>query len=119
MPFLAWMLIAVGVGIVSGIETWVWMRHRTSALGVAAVWTTGIVVVLAIGAALVTGGSSSDAGSDDSSSADHCDPNYEGGCVPDTGGDVDCTEIADTNLTVVGDDVDGLDRDGDGIACES
>jgi hypothetical protein len=116
MPFWAWILIAVGVGVVSGIETWAWMRHRTSALGVAAVWTIGIVVVLAIGAALVTGGSSTD---DDSPSADQCDPNYEGGCVPDTGGDVDCTEIADTDLTVVGDDVDHLDRDGDGVACES
>jgi hypothetical protein len=115
MPFLAWMLIGVGVGVVSGMETWAWMRHRTSALGVAAAWTIGIVVVLAIGAAVVTGGSSTD----DSSSADQCSPNYEGGCVPDTGGDVDCTEIADTDLMVVGDDVDHLDRDGDGIACES
>ena len=48
-----------------------------------------------------------------------CDPNYEGACVPATYGDVDCGEIPETDFYVVGDDVYGLDGDGDGIACES
>jgi hypothetical protein len=48
-----------------------------------------------------------------------CDPNYEGACVPNTGYDVDCADVAATDFSVVGEDVDGLDGDGDGIACES
>jgi hypothetical protein len=48
-----------------------------------------------------------------------CDPNYEGACVPVDQGDVDCGDLAETDFDVVGDDVDGLDGDGDGIACES
>jgi hypothetical protein len=39
--------------------------------------------------------------------------------VPDEGFDVDCAEIAATDLTVIGPDVYGLDADGDGVACES
>ena len=52
-------------------------------------------------------------------SGDGCDPNYQGACVPTSYGDVDCGEIPETDFYVVGDDVDGLDGDGDGIACES
>ena len=48
-----------------------------------------------------------------------CDPNYEGACVPVDQGDVDCGDLVETDFDVVGDDVDGLDGDGDGIACES
>jgi hypothetical protein len=48
-----------------------------------------------------------------------CDPNYEGACVPTDVGDVDCGDLLETDFYVVGDDVDGLDGDGDGIACES
>jgi hypothetical protein len=48
-----------------------------------------------------------------------CDPNYEGACVPVDQGDVDCGDLVETDFYVVGDDVDGLDGDGDGIACES
>lgn len=47
-----------------------------------------------------------------------CDANYSG-CVPAGGGDVNCGDISDTNIQVLGSDVDGLDRDGDGIGCES
>jgi len=46
-----------------------------------------------------------------------CDPNYTG-CVPDTGYDVDCSEV-DGPVEVIGTDVDGLDADSDGIGCES
>jgi TolA-binding protein len=48
-----------------------------------------------------------------------CDPNYEGACVPTDMGDVDCGDLVETDFDVVGYDVDGLDGDGDGIACES
>jgi hypothetical protein len=48
-----------------------------------------------------------------------CDSNYEGACVPTDYGDVDCGDLLETDFDVVGVDVDGLDGDGDGIACES
>jgi hypothetical protein len=47
-----------------------------------------------------------------------CDPNYSG-CVPAGIGDVDCGELSETNIQVLGSDPDGLDADGDGIGCES
>jgi hypothetical protein len=56
---------------------------------------------------------------DSGSGAGGCDPNYEGACVPVDQGDVDCGDLVETDFYVVGDDVDGLDGDGDGIACES
>ncbi len=53
-----------------------------------------------------------------------CDPNYSGGCVP-IASDVDCGGGSGNGpayfygtATVVGSDIYGLDRDGDGIACE-
>jgi hypothetical protein len=33
--------------------------------------------------------------------------------------DVNCGDISETDFNSVGDDPDGLDRDGDGVACES
>jgi hypothetical protein len=48
-----------------------------------------------------------------------CDANYSG-CVPAGVGDVDCTELDETDIEVVGEDVYGLDgNDNDGVACES
>jgi hypothetical protein len=54
-----------------------------------------------------------------------CDPNYAGGCVP-IDSDVDCAggsgngpSYVDGPVRVVGSDIYGLDRDGDGIGCES
>lgn len=56
---------------------------------------------------------------DDGSGDESCDPNYSG-CVPAGVGDVDCTELDQTDIEVIGDDVYGLDgNDNDGIACES
>lgn len=45
-----------------------------------------------------------------------CDPNYTG-CVPVSSGDVDCYEVGE-EVEVVGEDVYGLDLEGDGNACE-
>lgn len=52
-------------------------------------------------------------------SSDGCSPEYAGACVPDDAGDVNCTDLYDTDFDSVGSDPYGLDRDGDGIACES
>lgn len=45
-----------------------------------------------------------------------CDPNYSG-CVPAYPPDVNCPEV-DGPVQVLGSDPHGLDRDGDGVACE-
>lgn len=54
-----------------------------------------------------------------------CDPNYSGACVP-IASDVDCAGGSGNGpayvqgpVQVVGTDIYGLDRDGDGIGCES
>ena len=59
-----------------------------------------------------------------SAQAAGCDPNYEGACVP-VASDVDCAGGSGNGpayvagpVYVVGSDVYGLDRDGDGVACE-
>lgn len=53
-----------------------------------------------------------------------CDPNYSGACVP-IASDVDCAGGSGNGpayvqgpVRVVGDDIYGLDRDGDGTACD-
>lgn len=56
--------------------------------------------------------------------ATNCDPNYSGACVP-IASDVDCgggsgngPAYVYSTVTVVGYDIYGLDRDGDGYGCE-
>lgn len=56
--------------------------------------------------------------------AQQCDPNYAGACVP-IASDVDCAggggngpAYVQGPVRVVGTDIYGLDRDGDGIGCE-
>ena len=46
-----------------------------------------------------------------------CDPNYSGACVPVYPPDVNCNGFE--NVRVIGEDVHGLDRDNDGIGCET
>jgi hypothetical protein len=57
--------------------------------------------------------------------ADPCDPNYEGACVP-IASDVDCAGGSGDGpayvrgpVYVVGSDIYDLDRDGNGVGCES
>jgi resuscitation-promoting factor RpfB len=57
--------------------------------------------------------------------APQCDPNYSGACVP-IASDVDCAGGSGNGpayvqgpVRVIGTDIYGLDRDGDGIGCES
>jgi hypothetical protein len=47
-----------------------------------------------------------------------CDPNYEGACVPIVPYDLNCADIG-AMVTVVGDDPNRFDADGDGYGCES
>jgi hypothetical protein len=54
-----------------------------------------------------------------------CDPNYSGACVP-IASDVDCAggsgngpAYVDGPVRVIGDDIYDLDRDGDGVACDT
>ena len=55
----------------------------------------------------------------------HCDPNYGGACVP-IASDVDCASgrgngpaYLSEPATVIGNDIYDLDRDNDGVGCES
>ncbi len=133
MTTALWLLAAVTVGAVVTLEAWWWLRHGRSSLAVASEWVeerlgfffaVGIAVVVLVA---VFGGSDSaqtdpppaEAQGFSSESESGCDPNYEGACVPDVPYDVNCDEIDGTDVAVVGEDVNGLDRDGDGVACES
>ncbi len=56
--------------------------------------------------------------------AQSCDPNYSGACVP-VASDVDCAGGSGNGpayvrgpVYVVGRDIYGLDRDGDGVGCD-
>ena len=77
-----------------------------------------LVVALAIGAAAL--GVAPAAGAQKGS----CDDNYSGACVP-VASDVDCEGGSGNGpayvsgpVTVVGNDIYGLDRDGNGVGCE-
>ena len=54
-----------------------------------------------------------------------CDPNYAGACLDPNSSDYDCDGGSGNGpdytgtVRVVGDDPHGLDRDGDGVACEA
>ena len=79
-----------------------------------------IVVALAMTAAAI--GVAPATGAQQSSS---CDSNYSGACVP-VASDVDCEGGSGNGpayvsgpVTVVGDDIYGLDNNSDGVGCES
>jgi hypothetical protein len=132
----AWYACAVGIGLLVSIEAWAWMRHRVSAVGlvVTGAFSIGaalavLAVVVGIGYGIVTGlaGDEVEKASSASGSAvsdERCDPNYEGECLDADASDYDCAggsgdgpEYAGP-VEVVGSDPYGLDRDGDGFACE-
>src|SRR4051794_24616463 len=105
MPLWAWLLIAVGSGVLIGVEAYAWMGPRTSAiflagvgLGSLAVGLIALSIVAAIAYGMFAGVTGIDplgfdaATSTSNSPAGRCDPNYEGACVPTNRGDVDCDE---------------------------
>ncbi len=65
-----------------------------------------------------------DEGQDEVATSD-CHPSYKGACVPADVSDVDCASGSGDGpaytgrVRVVGPDVYDLDRDGDGVGCES
>jgi hypothetical protein len=48
-----------------------------------------------------------------------CDPSYPTVCIKSPPPDLNCGDISHKNFKVTGSDPHGLDRDGDGIGCES
>jgi hypothetical protein len=50
---------------------------------------------------------------------DNCDSSYPDICIPPFPPDLDCSDIADKDFTVLPPDPHGFDRDGDGIGCET
>ncbi len=54
-----------------------------------------------------------------SSNDKNCYPSYIGVCVPPPPALINCSDIPETDFTVKGPDPHDLDRDGNGIGCES
>jgi hypothetical protein len=60
------------------------------------------------------------------STTSNCDPSYKGACLDPSASDYDCAggsgdgpKYVQGPIQVVGDDHFGLDRDGDGVGCET
>jgi hypothetical protein len=49
----------------------------------------------------------------------NCDPSYPDVCIKSPPPDLNCPDIPNKNFKVIGNDPHGLDRDSDGIGCES
>jgi hypothetical protein len=77
------------------------------------------VIALTVAAMIAGCGNSTGAASESG-----CDPNYGGACLDPNASDYDCEGGSGNGpkytgpVRVVGDDRYGLDRDGDGYACE-
>lgn len=70
---------------------------------------------------LSSGGATKPTPSTSATTSGQCDPNYDP-CIPLSAYDLDCPDIYNLGLSrirVIGKDVHRLDRDRDGIACES
>lgn len=81
---------------------------------------TFAIIMCGVGFALATTANEAPA----AATALGCDSNYSGACVP-VASDVDCEggsgngpEYVAGPVTVIGDDIYGLDRDGNGVGCE-
>ena len=139
METWAWFAIAVGVGVLVGVEVWAWLRHGMSAVALAFAGGLMLVqgaviaaIVATIGLGLVAGVSGWDpAGLNEGSSGaavesgGSCDPSYPDACLDPDAPDYDCEagsgdgpEYVAGPVEVTGDDPYDLDRDGDGIGCD-
>ena len=50
---------------------------------------------------------------------EECDSSYPDTCIPSPPPDLNCGDISDKRFKVLPPDPHGLDRDGDGVGCES
>lgn len=50
---------------------------------------------------------------------ENCDPSYPDVCIPPSPPDLNCDDVPYNDISVVGEDPHGFDREGDGIGCES
>lgn len=130
--YMRWMpsVFAAAVGVVGGVlihsafHNWVIDLSAAAMVGIGLGLTNKTFLprlnqraLLSAAAAvgLVVGGLVADSANFVTPFAD-CDPNY-GGCIP-VSGDVDCSDL-NSAIQVTGIDIYQLDRDGDGIACET
>lgn len=138
MPLWAWFAGALAAGVLIGIESWAWMRHRKSAVGLAAAGAVSLgvaLVAVAFAASIAYGVASGISGWDPAGMFEEqvssatpttrsCDSNYNGECLDPDAYDYDCAGGSGDGphytgpVEVVGSDPYGLDRDGDGYACE-
>ena len=139
MATWAWFAIAASIGALVGLEVWAWLRHGTTAIGLAIAGGFALVqglivaaVVASLALAIIAGATGWDpAGlNEDTSGAavesgGSCDPSYSDACLDPDAVDYDCQggsgdgpEYVSGPIEVTGDDPFGLDRDGDGVACE-
>ena len=85
---------------------------------------TGMIATTGTITTTVTGGIGTTAAP---ASTGGCHPSYQGTCIPPNVSDADCAGgsgngpyyVQEKNIRVVGPDVFDLDRNGDGIGCES
>lgn len=135
VPLWLWMLTAVAFGGLVGLEAWAWMRHGMSAVVLATLGAVSVgtmlltaLVIGAIGYGMISAISGWDplrlGTASGGSGSGRCDSNYAGACLDPDAADYDCAGGSGDGpryvgtLSVVGADVFGLDRDGDGVACE-
>jgi uncharacterized membrane protein len=85
-----------------------------------------VVALLAVAAAMPSPASSAPSTSSTSAAKKKCHPGYRGACLKRNAGDYDCAGGSGNGpnyvrgpIRVVGSDPFDLDRDGDGIACDT
>lgn len=139
MTLLLGLLIAAGAGMLVGLEAWAWMRHGKSAIGLVIGGTLSLGIALLAGLVAVmiaysvlsaiigwdpAGLGTLETSSQQAPDGSECDPNYADACLDPNAGDYDCAGGSGDGpqysglVTVTGDDVYDLDRDGDGTGCE-
>jgi hypothetical protein len=138
MSLWLWFTCALGIGLVSALESWAWMRHRMSAIALAATGTLSlgaaliaISIMVGIGYGVLSAvsgwdpaGWSTEETSSASAAGRSCDPTYRGECLDSNAVDYDCAGGSGNGpeyagpVEVVGADPFGLDADGDGFGCE-
>lgn len=127
MAVWAWFAIAAGIGVLTGIEVWSWLRHGVSAISLALAGAASLgagLLALLVGGTIVLGMVSGVADWGSGEAASGCHPSYQDACLDAGASDYDCVGGSGNGpefvgvVTVVGPDDYGLDRDGDGTGCD-